>query len=566
MIILDRLIDRVGNVNPQLFRELKERLTIRNIVIASAIALTIQSLILFHYNTQLPPAHTYDLTYARAYGVPKKLVTHFNNYCTGKFINKDLMMDQPSEYAGTNRDDLCTVDLAGDVIINWQKWWSDVCIDSGWVLFSGLILGSVYMLVADLLQEEKRGTMNFIRLSPRSPREIFIGKILGVPVLVYLAVAEMVPLHLLSGINGGASLGIIASWYIAIGSFWFLLSSAAILYVLLGGAQAILTTMAVAAPIGLFLKDRNQHLNFGSGSEYGWGNGYWFGLPIFKSSTGMYAFESIVFIIASYWIWQALERRYLNPNSTAINKSQSYRINISLQILIAGFVISEIAMRSLDTAASSSALFAALNFTLLLLSTLLLLPSKQVLQDWSRYRRERATNQGRKFWQRELFQDLLFNDQSPALLSITINIGVSMLLWIPVSLHLSSDSDIGFKFLACIGFGASLVLIYATIAHLVLFLNVKKHTLWTIGIIAVVVSLPIGIALILCGNSSPTGLAAVLLLFSPFAPAGVFGLPGEIIFAAFTAQLAMLAVLTRQLQRKLQISGQSHTKTLLARS
>jgi hypothetical protein len=565
MIILDRLIDRMGNVNPQLFRELKERLTIRNIVIASAIALTIQSLILFHYNTQLPPTPTYDLTYARAYGVPKKLVTHFNNYCTGKFINKDLMMDQPSEYAGTNRNDLCTVNLAGDLIIDWQKWWSDVCIDSGWILFLGLILGSVYMLVADLLQEEKRGTMNFIRLSPRSPREIFIGKILGVPVLVYLAVAVMVPLHLLSGINGGASLGVIASWYIAIGSFWFLLSSASILYVLLGGAQAILTTMAVAAPIGLFLKDQNKHLNFGSGSEYGWGNGYWFGLPIFENSIGMHGFESIIFILTSYWIWQALERRYLNPNATAISKTQSYLINIGLQILIAGFAISY-SMNRPSSHAANNALLAAIDFTLLVLSTLLLLPSKQSLQDWSRYRRERATSQNRKFWQRELFQDLLFNDQSPALLSIAINIGVSMLLWIPISLYLIYDHNIEFKFFTCICFGVSLALIYATIAHLALFLNVKKHNLWTMGIIAVVVTLPIGIGLIMSSGHSPTGLAAALLLFSPLAPAGVFGLSGEAIFSIFVTQLGMLGFLTHQLQRKLKISGQSHSKKLLARS
>jgi hypothetical protein len=265
MIMLARLIDRVGNVNPQLFRELKERLTIRNIGIASAIALTIQSLILFYYNTQLPPSPTYDLTYARAYGVPKKLITHFNNYCIGKFSNEDLAMNYSDDTGG--RDSLCTVDLAGDFIINWQKWWSDICIDSGWVLFLGLILGSVYMLVADLLQEEKRGTMNFIRLSPRSPRQIFIGKILGVPILVYLAVAWMVPLHLLAGVNAGVSFGTMASWYIAIGSFWFLLASAAILYVLLGGAQAILTTIAVATPIGLFFKDSSKHFNFGSGSE-----------------------------------------------------------------------------------------------------------------------------------------------------------------------------------------------------------------------------------------------------------------------------------------------------------
>jgi hypothetical protein len=552
MIVLDGLIDRIGNVNPQLFRELKERLTIRNIGLASAIALTIQSLILFGYNTQLPPSPTYDLTYARAYGAPKTLISHTNKYCGGN-------LDFP------HLNHLCKLDLDGDFIVDWQTWWADICIDSGWVIFLGLILGSVYMLVADLIQEEKRGTMNFIRISPRSPREIFIGKILGVPIMVYLATAWMIPLHLLSGLNAGASPVVIASWYIAIGSCWFLLSSVAILYVLLGGAQAILTTTAVAAPIGLFLKDHNQHLNFGSGSEYRLGNGHWFGLPILKSSIGMYIFESIVFTITSYWIWQALERRYLNPNATAISKSQSYLINIGLKILITGFVISDIMIYFPDYA-SYLAMLIAFDFTLLLSSTLLLLPSKQVLQDWSRYRRERAINKGRKFWQRELFQDLLFNDQSPALLSIAINIGVSMLLWLPVSLYLSRESQIGFKFLACVGFGAILVLIYAMIAHLVLFLNVKKHNLWIIGIVAVVVTLPIGVALILSSGRSPTGLAAVLLLFSPLAPAGVFGASAGEMSATLMIQLGILGVLTRQLQRKLKISGQSHTKKLLARS
>ena len=189
------------------------------------------------------------------------------------------------------------------------------------------------------------------------------------------------------------------------------------------------------------------------------------------------------------------------------------------------------------------------------------------MQDWSRYRRERKNTQQRKFWQRELVQDLLFNDKSPALLSIAINVGMILLIWVPISLFFTVKFGVdGWRFLACVCLGASLVLIYAAIAHLVLFLNVKKHNLWTMGIIAVVVTLPIGVALIMSSGGNPKGLAAFILLFSPFAPAGVFGLSGEIIFAAFTAQLAMLAVLTRQLQRKLQISGQSHSKELLARS
>ena len=34
------------------------------------------------------------------------------------------------------------------------------------------------MLVADLVREEKRGTLNFIRLSPQSAQQIFVGKVL----------------------------------------------------------------------------------------------------------------------------------------------------------------------------------------------------------------------------------------------------------------------------------------------------------------------------------------------------------------------------------------------------
>lgn len=563
MMVIDRLIDRIGDTNPQLFRELKERLTLRNIGIASAIPLLIQSLIFLYFNTQLPPAPTYDLTYTRAYGVPKKLIVIFNKYCTDKFIEGDF---NSAAYNGRSSysDNACLLDSSGDFIVNWEKWWSGICFNSGWIIFAVLILGSVYMLVADLINEEKRGTMNFIRLSPRSPRQIFIGKILGVPVLVYLAVAWMIPLHLFAGINAGASLGVMASWYIVIGSSWFLSSSSAILYVLLGGAQAILTTIAIATPIGLFFQSSEKESIFKHG--FGFNTNSWFGLPILNYSALTYIFESIAFLLISYWIWQALERRYLNPNTTAISKSQSYLINIALQIFILGFAI-PFKYSSSSNEASSCAMLVAIDLTLLLLSILLLLPSKQALQDWSRYRRERKTTQQRKFWQRELVQDLLFNDKSPILLSIAINVGMVLLIWIPMSLLFIMEFGVdGWRFLACVCFGASLVLIYAAIAHLVLFLNVKKHNLWTMGIISVVITLPIGVALIMSSGRQPTGLAAIILLFSPFAPAGVFGLSGEIIFAAFTAQLAMLAVLTRQLQRKLQISGQSHTKELLARS
>ena len=53
-MLLDRLIDKAGDSNPQLFRELKERFTVRNIGVALASALVIQALVLMYFDGQIP--------------------------------------------------------------------------------------------------------------------------------------------------------------------------------------------------------------------------------------------------------------------------------------------------------------------------------------------------------------------------------------------------------------------------------------------------------------------------------------------------------------------------------
>jgi hypothetical protein len=548
-MILDSLIDRVGNSNPQIFRELKERLTVRNIGVTVFASLVIQGFIFLYFNGQIPfPAYV-------KYPKPHTLVEIHSNYCN--FSNNNY----------NYQDQLCKLNEAGNYTINWQVWWSNIFICSSWILGLGLMLGSVYLLVADLIQEEKRGTLNFIRLSPQSAREIFIGKILGVPILVYLSAALIIPLHLGSGLTAGADILLLTGWYIAIGSLWFLCSSAAVLYVLLGGLQAIVTVLAVAYPIGIVIFVLNQFASATINKE-DWfkhaDNEYlsWFGLKVFSSAIGFYAFMSSSCALASYWVWEALERRYLNPTATMISKKQSYLINVCFQILVAGFAIPLIFRPSYLSAING---FAVMDFMALALLIPMLLPSKQALQDWSRYRRERVTHPQRKFWQRELVQDLLFNDQSPTLLAIAVNSGMAMLLWVPISIVTFRTPSDGIRFLAGGCLATSLILIYAVIAHLGLFLNLKKRNLWMVAVLGGLMILPLGVTYILSPIHSPTGIAAIVLLFSPFAPIGMMGLAGGSILATFGAQLAILGILTRQLQRKLQISGQSQTKELLAR-
>jgi hypothetical protein len=548
--MLDSLIDKVGNSNPQIFRELKERLTLRNIGIAVVSALLIQVFTLLYFHGQIP------VFVPEVHSFPSKSISAVHHrYCE---FHQNLPNDNYS---------LCKLNQAGEFTINWRTWWSDVFSCLSWILPLGLILGSVYLLVADLVQEEKRGTLNFIRLSPQSARKIFVGKILGVPILVYIAAILTLPLHLLSGLNAGGNLPLLASWYLSIGSIWFLLSSAAVLYVLLGGFQAILTVIAVGYPICLpifsinlfalatinnedWLKRTQEHLS-------------WFGLPIANSAILFYTFGIGCTLVANYWIWTALERRYLNPTATVLSKSQSYQANLCLQIFIAGFVIPLITNDAYYKE-SLTATFAGIDFVTLFLLIPVLLPNKQALQDWSRYRRERVTHQQRQFWKRELLQDLIFNDKSPTLLAIAVNIGMAMVLWMPVSILTFRASGHGVRFLAGACLAASLILIYAAIAHLGLFLNVKKRNLWIATIIGGVMILPLVGAFILSPNHTPTGLAAVVLLFSPFAPIGILQLAGGSILATFAAQLVMFAALTSQLQRKLQISGQSQSKKLMA--
>jgi hypothetical protein len=551
-MLLARLIDKVGDSNPQIFRELKERLTLKNIAIAAIVSLLIQGLVLLYFNGQIPiPSYT-------NYPTPNKLIENHNTYCSFESYNNSNYQNQ-----------LCKLNEAGDFMINWQRWWVGVFNCSSWMISLGLMLGSVYLLVADLVQEEKRGTLNFIRLSPQSARKIFIGKILGVPILVYLAMALMIPLHLLSGLNAGGNILLLSAWYLAIGSFWFLLSSTAVLYVLLGGVQAIVTVLVAAYPIAIPLFGINIFASATINQEEWLTHSHehlvWFGLPVFATPIWLDAFATGCFIVASYWVWEAVERRYLNPTATMISKRQSYLINLCFQVLIAGFIIPLISQNTYHKLATING-FAVIDFIALALLIPILLPSKQALQDWSRYRRERVTDQPRKFWKRELVQDLLFNDKSPTLLSISINIGISVVLWLPVSLIIFQNSNLGFKFIASGCFATSLILIYTAIAHLVLFLNVKKRNLWLTGILGVVTVLPLGVAYILSPNHTPTGFAGILLLFSPFAPVSIMSISGGAILATFAAQLAMLTALTRQLQRKLQLSGQSQSKEFLAQS
>ncbi|MGA9377651.1 MAG: ABC transporter permease, partial [Phormidium sp.] len=218
--MVSNLVNQIGNLNPQMWREIKGRLKPRNIVISVAISLLTQLLIIQYFLSRLPvPPRLEEYTYQIS-----------NTYCTGK---------RPGGYYSAS---LCLRDSLGNFIISWELWNRDLFVCLSWVGIFSLLVAGTYLLINDLSQEERRGTLNFIRLSPQSNKNILIGKILGVPILLYLVILLVVPLHFWTGLSAQIPPGQILGFDCAFIACCILFYSTALLYSLvsnwLGGFQS----------------------------------------------------------------------------------------------------------------------------------------------------------------------------------------------------------------------------------------------------------------------------------------------------------------------------------------
>jgi hypothetical protein len=135
--VLEQFLDRVGNWNPQLRRELKTRINLPSLAIATAISLIAQALII--------------LPNFRGFGIPYEWMT--------------------------------------------RAWWLNLYELLNWEIWFALAIGGIYLIAKDLDREIRSGTLDLVNLSPVQPWEILLGKLLGVPVLIYWTVLLALPLH-----------------------------------------------------------------------------------------------------------------------------------------------------------------------------------------------------------------------------------------------------------------------------------------------------------------------------------------------------------------------------------
>ncbi|NER08405.1 MAG: hypothetical protein F6K17_40615, partial [Okeania sp. SIO3C4] len=176
-----------------------------------------------------------------------------------------------------------------------------------WIFLAVMLIGGVYMLVENIAKEKHLGTLNFIRLSPQSSQNILLGKLLGVPILIYLAVAISLPLHLWANISSGLSLSWFFGFYGVLITFCCFFYNLSLLFAFLGVTQAWL----IATITGIFLLSGITQL-FDNEIYY-----------VIRASIIYFGTKELLIlsttiilglILGSYWIWKALNHRYQNPN------------------------------------------------------------------------------------------------------------------------------------------------------------------------------------------------------------------------------------------------------------
>jgi hypothetical protein len=553
-------IDRLTETNPQILREWQGRLTPRNISIAAAISIVGQFLVYLYYQNLLPVAGG------------------FNRYCTAN-------PPKATDYYPYNGMKYCIQDLNGQWIIIPQLWWLDIFIFLSITGIFALLVVGTYQLIADLAQEERQGTLNFIRLSPQPAKTIFIGKIFGVPILLYLVCILALPFHLLAGLAAGIPFPLILAFYgVLIAScafFYHAALSFALATAWLGGFQPWLGSGTVL--VFLFYSTLFTISGYGgSRTPFDWlilfnptfvlpylvkstflppdavrylgipqvYDLLWYGQSLWSSVTTGISLILLNFALWTYGFTKILQRRFHNPLATLLGKSQSYWLMGCFIVITLGFVFQTLEPRYIFDSFIILTVFVGI-FALLLLITLT--PNRQTLQDWARYR-HRSGKTGVN-----LVQALIFGEKSPSTGAMAVNLAIATLFILPAILIAPLGQ---YKLATVTGFllTMNMILVYAAIAQLFMLGRTNKRTLVTASSIGILIIFPF-----LCFGVLSIAPSEFSLLWSfTFLPivATQYATMPSIALAIFGQWLG-LTVLGWQLNQQLNRLGASATKALM---
>jgi hypothetical protein len=524
--MLPNLLLSFSDWNPQFFREVKGRLKNRNLTLTVLSSVLAQFALLFYFWAALP--------------TPKE--TTSSHYCTGK------------ETYGWNE---CLLDAQGNVLVNWQTWWAHVFQALTWILPFILLIAGVYLLISDLAKEEQRHTLNFIRLSPQTSQTILLGKLLGVPLLIYLGVLLAVPLHLWSAVQGKIDLAELISLYLVVPAISCVFYTGAVFYAFLGGAHGWLGAAMVWGTYTMFYQV--WQVSHYSGKGYLTDSLFWYHLPITSNLGFLVSFTLSVCAIVTFWLWKTINRRFCNPTLTLISKRQSYAMTACFEVLILGFAFHE--MREWEYYRPLNDLFTLIVFNSVWFLVLIaaLTPHRQTLLDWARYRQTRSSS--KKFvLTKSALRDWIFGEKSPAIAAIALNLLLTIAILTPWILTWGKPIQQMQGYVSLL-LNLLFLLSCAAIAQQVLFSPSKKRSVFALAVIVGLIALP-PIVMLTIGMHPEH--AAMPWMLSGFAFAAIESASKMTILLGFLGQLLVFTGLTARLTRQLRRAGESELKALMA--
>jgi len=547
---------RIGNWNAQLFRELKGRLKFRSVLGVVVLVGLGQAVVMGLFASALPDNGTVTL------------------YC-------DI---DPDTYE-------CLLNDQGTMIVLWQTWWQDILHFLNWVVMLLLTMPGVYLLAQDIEREEDKGTLNFIRLSPQSARSVLLGKLLGVPILFYIAIALLLPLHLVAAHGAEAPGDFLLSFYLLFGAGSVFILSVAMLFGFLSKMQTLTGGARMGSGVALLMVIANTALFVPSYFIWNLATSWNYYLPFliedqvpqpsqlrwfFLNIGGIpilgHGFTLINLGILTGLIWQAMERCYSSPGKTLLSKSHSYGVVIYLEVLALGFCIDP--WNTSETLQTSQFMaLSVLNFGLMLGAIALFCNHRQTLLDWARFRHlQFHKNQGQAGQRqgRSLLSDLLWGEKSPASMAIALNlllIAGFMAVWMLFNSRLTEPN------LHLAGMALSQVFclltlaLYGAIAQLLLLIKNPRRILVALCMISVLTLLPIMVGNALRDYGLATSGLRWLVLFSPVPLPFVFEEAWFVsmgtVLGGLVAHVSLLSILHLQLARQLKRLGASSSQMLL---
>lgn len=563
--MLENLLDRIGDWNPQLLREIKGRLNPRNLIIVSSLSLIGQFFLHLLYQAQLP----------------EKTGT-YNRYCIGT-------PPQGTESYNYSSYNYCVENLAGQLTLNWQLWWFDIFTVLSFISFFVLLVGGVYMLVNDLTIEENRGTLNFIRLTPQTAKNILIGKILGVPSLIYFLAGLALPLHFYAGLSAHIPLGFLLLFYITLITACGLFYSVSLLYSLVSASLVGFKTWLISGAVLMYLWIMNAVImgySIASNTPFDWFIVFypgtillylsqatelnpsvighldpnnlnqlsWYNQTLWTNAFSGIALMLLNYGVCTYFVTRCLQRRFHNPITPPLSKIHSYALTACYTIVFLGFVMhfnnpnnyrpdfeDNLTMFQVFSVGYFLALIAGLS------------PHREVLNDWARYRHQQKPEL------HALWKDLLLGDRSPSSLALVVNLFICLMITVPTIL-VFNDGMNSLQLIAGIVLGLTTILIYGVLAQWLLLAKNAKRSVIAIAVISGIIIFPI-LALGILRMEPTSDYLPWLLTFVPLAAIKDAVFPA--ILMTFVAQVLMVSVITGQMTRQLKKAGESQTHNAL---